>query len=255
MADTLDDKARNPDFCFPCLHYSVSEGAGVLRVKIVNKTGKEIDIGVRTVDSEAVSGKDFDAIDQIIEWKKTKKREAEVSIKIIDDENWEPDEDFFVELYDVNTRKKLVGEDTRTRITIMDDDRPGMLSFKEKKQVRHPADQSECRITISRTHGADGDISVEYATYELDNTTSTATAGLDFDHVSGTLHFQHREVEKDIVVPILHRDDLEEDAKRDEVFGVKISNPQPSVVKISKKDRILVEIVTDAETKKQAEAL
>ena len=46
-----------------------------------------------------------------------------------------------------------------------------------------------------------------------------------------------------------------EDTKRDEVFGVKIFNPKPDVVKISKKNSILVEIVTDAETKKQAEAL
>ena len=57
------------------------------------------------------------------------------------------------------------------------------------------------------------------------------------------------------MIPILERPDLEDDAKRDEVFGVKIYNAQPSVVKISKKDSIIVEIVTDAETKKQAEAL
>ena len=57
------------------------------------------------------------------------------------------------------------------------------------------------------------------------------------------------------MVPILPRPDLDEDTKRDEIFGVKIFDPAPSVVKISKKDRIIVEIVTDAETKKQAEAL
>merc|ERR1712151_486272 len=65
------------------------------------------------------------------------------------------------------------------------------------------------------------------------------------------------EVEREIVVKILQKPvkEGEEEEKRDEVFGVKIFNAQPSVVKISKKDRILVEIVTDAETKKQAEAL
>ena len=47
----------------------------------------------------------------------------------------------------------------------------------------------------------------------------------------------------------------EEDEKRDEVFGVKIFNANPPIVKISKKDSIIVEIVTDAETKKQAEAI
>ena len=135
MADTLDEGQRNPDVCFPCLHYSVSEGAGMLRVKIQNKTGKEQSIGVRTVDAEATSPKDYIAIDQVIEFKSGRfaKNEAEVSVKIIDDEQWEPDEDFFVELYDINTGKRLLGEDTRTRVTIMDDDRPGMLAFAEKK--------------------------------------------------------------------------------------------------------------------------
>ena len=42
----------------------------------------------------------------------------------------------------------------------------------------------------------------------------------------------------------------EDEEKRDEVFGVRIFDANPSVVKISKKDRIIVEIVTDAETKK-----
>lgn len=132
----------------------------------------------------------------------------------------------------------------------MDDDRPGMLAFVEKKQVRHPADQSECRILIQRTHGSDGDIKVKYETYDIDNTDRTATADKDYRHVSGTLHFKHLEVQHAIVVPILERDDLPEDAKRDEVFGVRLFDAEPVVVKISKKDRILVEIVTDAETKK-----
>ena len=43
---------------------------------------------------------------------------------------------------------------------------------------------------------------------------------------------------------------MPEDVKRDEIFGVKIFNASPSVVKISKKDQIIIEIVTDAETKK-----
>ena len=57
------------------------------------------------------------------------------------------------------------------------------------------------------------------------------------------------------MVNILERPDLPPGEKRDEVFGVKIFDAKPDVVKISKKDRIIVEIVTDAETKKQAEAL
>ena len=78
---------------------------------------------------------------------------------------------------------------------------------------------------------------------------------MDYEHVAGELVFEHNVCKQEIKIPILPRSDLPEDAKRDEIFGVKIFNAQPSVVKISKKDQIIVEIVTDAETKKQAEAL
>ena len=91
--------------------------------------------------------------------------------------------------------------------------------------MRHAADQDKCRIVIQRSHGADGDISVQYETYELDQTDRTATPGKDYEHTAGTLHFKHREVEQEIVVPILPREDLDgTDVKRDEVFGVKIFN-------------------------------
>ncbi len=42
---------------------------------------------------------------------------------------------------------------------------------------------------------------------------------------------------------------------RDEIFGVQIFDAQPAAVKISKKDTCVIEIVTDAEAKMQAEAL
>ena len=43
----------------------------------------------------------------------------------MDDDNWEPDEDFFVQLYNPSTGEELTGQDTKTRVTIIDDDKPG----------------------------------------------------------------------------------------------------------------------------------
>ena len=48
-----------------------------------------------------------------------------VDVGIMDDDNWEPDEDFFVQLYNVDTGEELQGQDTKTRVTIIDDDKPG----------------------------------------------------------------------------------------------------------------------------------
>ena len=47
----------------------------------------------------------------------------------------------------------------------------------------------------------------------------------------------------------------DEDEQRDEIFGLKLYDAEPSAVKISKKDTVVIQIVTDAAKKKQAEAL
>ncbi len=86
----------------------------------------------------------------------------------------------------------------------------------------------------------------------MDDTSHTATPDVDFVPTTGTLSFIHGETAKVIEVEILDRSDVE---KRDEMFGVKIMNPEPKGVKISKKDTCFVEIVTDEEGKKRAEAI
>jgi len=253
MAHQLDVSKKNNLYGFTCLHYSVSESSGHLRIKMSNKTATAGRVGVRTVDAEATSPKDFEAIDEIIEFKAGQKI-AEVRIKIVDDDNWEPDEDFYVELYDIDSRAKLDGEDCKTRVTIIDDDRPGILAFENKGNTKHPANETTCNIKVIRLHDNDGEINVKYRTIEISKSTRTATPGKDYEHVEGILNFIHRESEKEIVIPIIQRE-TENDEPRDEIFGVQIYDAHPAAVKISKKDTCIVEIVTDAETKKQAEAL
>lgn len=61
-ADAISDVQKNAEFGFSCLHYSVSEAAGVLKIKILNKSGREGSVWVRTVDGDAEDGKDYRAI-------------------------------------------------------------------------------------------------------------------------------------------------------------------------------------------------
>lgn len=179
-ASNLADHQCNANFGFSCLHYSVSEACGSIKIKILNKTKKPGKVRVRTVDGDAEAGKDYDAIDQVLAFTNGQK-EGEVMIGIKDDDNWEPDEDFYVELVDVNSEMRLVGEDTRTRITILDDDKPGMLVFEEKKVLKHPANEKECNVTIKRVNGSDGKITVKYKTIPLGSGDQQARAGIDFE--------------------------------------------------------------------------
>lgn len=207
---------------------------------------------MRTVDGDAKDGEDYEGIDEEVKFN-AKDAEAEVAVKIIDDDGWEPDEDFYVELYDKETGNRLIGEDTRTRVTILDDDKPGMLVFDEKQQIRHPANEEECRIVVNRIQGTDGKISVKYETIQLGLGEQSAVPNQHYIPVKGELVFKHQESQDVIKVKILPSESP--DQERNEIFGVKLYGAEPAAVKISKKDTAVIEIVTDSEKKKQAEAL
>lgn len=80
----------------------------------------------------------------------------------------------------------------------------------------------------------------------MDNTAQTATPGVDYETREGVLNFSHQESKKEIIIPILPHTDAPEDEIRDEIFGVKLYDPEPAAVKVSRKDILHVEIVKDA---------
>lgn len=59
---------------------------------------------VKTIDAEAKAGHDYEAFEKIISFNSGQAKEF-VDIKIIDDDNWEPDKDFFIQLYSVDTNE------------------------------------------------------------------------------------------------------------------------------------------------------
>jgi len=81
--------------------------------------------------------------------------ELKVYVEIIDNDEWEPDLDFLVELYDKETGKRLEGDDTRTRVTILDEDSPGIIGF-EITQLSVSKDQDYIEVLIKREKGSDG---------------------------------------------------------------------------------------------------
>jgi len=90
----------NEEVGFKCLHYSVSESSGKVTISVENKTKKVQTVGVRTIADTAEENLDFIPIDTTITIPSRSTKSVEV--EIVDDEGWEPDEDFFVVLYDIN---------------------------------------------------------------------------------------------------------------------------------------------------------
>ena len=87
---------------FKCLHYSVTESNVNVKITVVKKvSNQEVTFGYRTIEDTAKAPKDFHHKENTVTLSK-KDNEFMFEIPIIDDDEWEPDLDFFVELYDPN---------------------------------------------------------------------------------------------------------------------------------------------------------
>lgn len=102
----------NRQLAFKCLHYSVTESAGTCSVTIIKKNPNDDCIfGLRTIDGTASAGKEYEHVDVIHQINK-KEQEKTIQITIMDNADWQPDLDFYIELYDTKSQNKLFGDDT-----------------------------------------------------------------------------------------------------------------------------------------------
>lgn len=130
---TFSKKNLNENVGFKCLHYSVTEASGHVELTVVKKQKRaKIKVGVRTINDTARPDTDYKAIDIVLNMDEDT-NEKIVKVPIIDNDDWEPDLDFLVELYELGhpNANRLPGEDTQTRVTILDEDTPGSFGFEE----------------------------------------------------------------------------------------------------------------------------
>jgi hypothetical protein len=85
-----------------------------------------------------------------------KTEEKIIKIKVHDDEIWEPDKDFHVILC-TEEGQQLEGHDTRTTVTIVDEDSPGVLGF-EEKHIKVRKMDKYAYVRVIRQNGSAGDI-------------------------------------------------------------------------------------------------
>jgi len=253
-ADQLDENVKNEFFGFQCLHYSVSESSGKLTIAVNNKKRTAGVVRACTIDGDAKAGEDYNAFDGNLEFANGESTKT-FDVVINDDDNWEPDEDFFVQLYDPNSNEELVGQDTKTRVTIIDDDKPGQICFENTKGIKVAPTEETCEIKVIRKNGSDGRVTVDYETVQLGHQEHVAQAGKHFEECRGQLVFENQETEKSVWVKILATNgDEGDDEYSDNAFGFQLKNVHPEGAKLSKKSLQIVNIVTDLEQKKKADA-
>lgn len=87
-----------------------------------------------------------------------------------------------------SNNKKLEGDDTKTVVTIIDDDKPGMFEFEEEKEICIKVSDKEFdsndnyffKILVIRYNGSDGPASVDFTAIEY-----SAITDVDFEISSG----------------------------------------------------------------------
>ena len=119
----------------------------------------------------------------------------------------------------------MEGADTETKITIIDDDKPGNLQF-ATRLVPALVTNDKVIVEVVRKDGNDGVISCEYALEEAEEAPENqrAVIGEDFEAKSGTVTFKHQETSQQIEIKLFPGKKEPHDGIH---FYVRLSKPKP----------------------------
>ena len=215
---------------------------------------------MRTFEGTAKEQEKFHPFDEVLTMK-ADETEREIQIGIVDDENWQPDMDFYVRLMDPETKTRLHGDDTECTVTILDEDKPGNIGFDER-QIDVQRKDKVAYIFLHRKDGSDGIAKCVVNTVsEVEGVPGkkAAVEGKDFVPIRmKEVVFKGGEVEHRLEIEMPdcvgeQTGDGEDNADVDTVsFAVQLSNPEPAGVKLSKKATCYVNIEADDENEAQA---
>jgi len=219
---------------------AVMESIGTFKVLICRhgKLSTQVRVRVETIDGSASEGEDYQAVNEVLTFEPYE-REKLIGVTIVDDNQWEPDEEFFLKLSMVSGEDAMdlkLGRTSIMEITILNDDEPGTFQF-EKRGHLVKESCGNAVLSVIRQQGADGDVTIKYKTID-----KTAVNGKDFEGGDGEIEFKHGETQRDILIPII--DDMEQE--KDENFEVELCEINNGA-KLGKLTRTAITITNDDE--------
>ena len=182
---------------FTASSYTVAEDAGAATLTVQRTGDTNIAVGVdyATSDGSATNGVDYIGITNTLAFAPGEKVKG-TSVSILNNGLKQGTRSFRLALSNPSGGVVL-GSPTTTTVSILDND-PG-LAFERASYTNAWGQSGDFTVTVLR--GNDwflGPITVDYTTANL-----TATAGEDYQAVSGTLEFEFNETAKAINIPIL----------------------------------------------------
>ncbi|KAI6229995.1 hypothetical protein M3Y99_01107900 [Aphelenchoides fujianensis] len=198
------------------VHVSVKVDRGSLQIPIV------VLVDYKTVADSAQEHDDFIPTSGTLRFDAGETLKT-IPIRIIDNEVFEEDEQFFVKLsnvrahYQNNEAQKIpakIGTDEAT-VLIVDDDHGGAFSF-DSELFKVAENAGVLILEVKRHRGARGAVSLPFKTVD-----GTAKAGEDYVAQDGELRFQDGQTKAEIEIEIVNDDEYE----KVEDFFVELGTP------------------------------
>uniref|UniRef100_A0A7S4LQM0 Calx-beta domain-containing protein n=1 Tax=Oxyrrhis marina TaxID=2969 RepID=A0A7S4LQM0_OXYMA len=240
---------RTCQIMFAPTTYSVLENAGTVELT-VKRTDATATCSVQyatkdgTADKDDYKPKTGELNFQPGETTKT------ITIEIIDDNQWEQDETFYVILSNPQSGDDMtsLAPQCVATVTIVNDDVPGYLTF-VKDEFHSLSKDGEAKIVVQRRSGCSGVVGAKWTTKDAQGA-KAATAGEDYQETSGTVEFKHEELEKEIVVKLMPKPEA------NSFFMVELSDPYGGATLDKTTDggdtKCICEVIIDYDTKSMA---
>ena len=177
---------------FTSSSYNVAENAGTANVTVSRTGGTS---GAASVTCSTVAGGsatasptagfDFTTTSTVLNWANGEGGNKTCSIPITSDSTPENNETVNLQLSGVSGA--TLGAQSTATLTIIDDDGEGVLQF-TSANFSGAESGGPITITVSRTGGTDGAVTVQFST-----SNGTATAGSDYNFANGTLSWNNGE--------------------------------------------------------------
>ena len=194
---------------------TASEGSGSASVQVLRMGGSTgtVTVNYATNNGTATSPADFTAQSGTLTFTDGQVSKT-IVVPLINDSVFEGPETFAVTLSNP-TGGATIAQST-TNVTITDDDPPPALSIADASAAEGNSGAANLPFIVTLSPVSPATTTVSYATAG-----NSATAGSDFQPVSGTLTFAPGETQKTILVPVNGDTRFESD----ETFSVVLSNP------------------------------
>jgi len=171
---------------FVATNYTVLESVRTFILPVRRRGNLDIACSViyKTKEGTAKASTDYKHVEGTLDFGPGETQKF-IEVPIVDDVNYETEEDFFVELHLVDNSTTMLGDSFAT-VVIIDDDKPGVLSFdKTDIEVPEATDDVSVSVKVNRIGGGSGRITCKF--YCEDD---SAIADFDYVKTSGELVFE-----------------------------------------------------------------